>query len=262
MSRTDVPVKILMTVTYLAMVTMNYLANALPLNGRETGAISDAYANLFAPAGLTFAIWGVIYLLLAFHILYQWGAFRQQDAAREPLLRRVAILFSLSSVANTAWVFAWHYDVIWLSALLIVTILALLAVIVVTLQRAGLTGRDHWFVGVPFSVYFGWLTVATVANATVWLVSIGWDGLGISEEFWAVIIIAVAAVIGTLIMLHHRDIAYGLVLLWAFAGILIKHTSDTGFASQYPQVITTTIICLVAFLAAEGFIIWRKQNHA
>ena len=119
------PVKALVVITYLAMVITNYLANALPLNGRRTGDISDAYPSLFTPAGITFSIWGVIYLLLGAHVLYQLGLFRDRPETPEEaaLLNRVGILFAVSSIANTAWVFAWHFDLIPLSAVLIVTIL-------------------------------------------------------------------------------------------------------------------------------------------
>ena len=129
------PIKALVVVTYLAMVTMNYLANALPLNGRGTGDVSDAYPSLFTPAGLTFSIWGVIYLLLGLHVLYQLGLFRG-DEQDDVLLNRVGLLFSVSSLANTAWVFAWHYDVIWLSVVLIVTILVCLILITNILRVA------------------------------------------------------------------------------------------------------------------------------
>ena len=257
MKTAELPIKILVTVTYLVMVGTNYLANALPLNGRQTGEVSDAYANLFAPAGITFSIWGVIYALLAIHILYQWGLFHEERVENGPLLRKVGILFALSSLANTAWVFAWHYDQILLSTLLIATILVLLALIATALRQQPLTPREQWLVRLPFSVYFGWITVATVANITVWLVSIGWDGFGIPAQTWAVIIIAVAALIGILTMVRNRDIAYGVVLLWAFTGILIKHVSSDGFAGLYPAVIVTVCACLVAFLLAE-FFVWRK----
>lgn len=259
MRTAELPVKILVTVTYIIMVVTNYLANALPLNGRETGEISDAYENLFAPAGITFSIWGVIYLLLAIHILYQWGVFYRDGVGNGALLSKIGVLFSVSSLANTAWVFAWHYDQILLSTLLIASILAILATIVVTLRNHALTDREYWLVRVPFSVYFGWITVATVANITVFLVSIGWDGFGISIDVWAMIIIAVAALIGTLVMLRNHDYAYGVVLLWAFTGILIKHTSADGFAGNYPMVITTVIACLVAFVIAE-IVLWRRRN--
>ncbi len=262
MRTADLPVKILLTVTYLVMVGTNYLANALPLNGRQTGEISDLYENLFTPAGITFSIWSLIYTLLAIHILYQWGAFHGAGSQHGPLLRKVGILFSLSSLANTAWVFAWHYDQILLSTLLIATILVLLAVITVTLRDAALTTREQWLVRLPFSIYFGWITIATVANITVWLVSLGWDGSGIAEQWWTVIILVVAAAIGTLVMLRNRDYAYGLVLLWAFTGILIRHTSTgDGYAGRYPEVIATVVIALVVFLAAEAFLLWRRRSH-
>jgi hypothetical protein len=262
MRTAELPVKLLLTVTYLVMVGVNYLANALPLNGRETGEISDAYENLFAPAGITFAIWSVIYGLLALHILYQWGLFHREGVQNGPLLRKVGILFAISSLANTAWVFAWHYDQILLSTLLITSILVLLAIIVRTIHTHPLTTREQWLVRVPFSVYFGWITVATVANITVWLVSIGWDGFGLGAQTWAMIIVAVAAVIGTLVMLRNRDIAYGLVLLWAFTGIVIKHTTPDGFAGQYPVVIGAAIGCLVLFLVAEFFVVRNRVSAA
>ena len=258
MRTADLPVKLLVSVTYVVMVVTNYLANALPLNGRQTGAISDAYENLFAPAGITFAIWGLIYALLAVHILYQWGLFHKAGTANGPLLRKIGVLFAISSVANTVWVFAWHYDQIWLSAVLITAILVLLGIIVVTLRDHQLSDRERWLVQLPFSVYFGWITVATVANITVWLVSVGWDGFGISEQVWAVIIVAVAAAIGTATMLRNRDMAYGLVLIWAFVGILIKHVSADGFGGSYPAVIATSVVCLLVFLAAE-YLVWRRR---
>lgn len=259
MKTADLPVKLFLTVTYIVMVATNYLANALPLNGIETGEVSDSYPNLFAPAGITFSIWGVIYALLAVHILYQWGLFHRDGSNRGALLSRVGVLFGLSSLANTAWVFAWHYDQILISTLLIITILVLLSMIVGTLRDAGLDTREYWFIRLPFSVYLGWITVATVANITTWLVSIGFDGFGIAESIWAVVIIAVAAMIGVFKMIRNRDIAYGVVLIWAYIGILIKHTSADGWAGRFPEVITTIVVCLVAFLVAE-FLVWRRKT--
>lgn len=259
MRTADLPTKLFLTITYLAMVGTNYLANALPLNGRQTGEVSDAYENLFAPAGLTFSIWGVIYILLGIHILYQLGLFHDGKSDNGPLLNRVGLLFGVSSLANTAWVFAWHYDQILLSTLLIASILVLLGMIVTTLRNHDLTTREKWLVALPFSVYFGWITVATVANITVFLVSIGWDGFGLPEWVWASIIIPVAAIIGISVMLRNRDVAYGLVLIWAFIGILIKHTSAEGFAGQFPVVIGAIIVCLVAFLVTE-IVVWRRKS--
>jgi cell division protein FtsW (lipid II flippase) len=258
---TNRPLQVLVALTYLAMITMNFLANSLPLNGRRTGDISDAYPSLFTPAGLTFSIWGVIYLLLGAYVLYQLGLFRDSPdtAADTALLNRVGVLFAVSSLANTAWVFAWHYDNIPLSAVLIVVILVCLALIVVTLRSANLTGRRRWFVGVPFSVYFGWTTVAVVANITVLLVSRKWDGFGFADSTWAVIMVLVAMMIGTATMLRNRDVAYGLVLIWAFVGILIRQTSADGFAGRYPGIIGAVIASLVIYVVAEAAILRRHR---
>ncbi|BBZ78114.1 hypothetical protein MANY_34510 [Mycolicibacterium anyangense] len=254
------PIKALVLVTYLAMVTMNVLANALPLNGRNTGDVSNAYPSLFTPAGITFSIWSLIYLLLGLHVLYQLGLFREStpDVGRTALLNRVGVLFAVSSLANTAWIFAWHYDVIGLSVVLIVVILVCLILITDTVRVAQLSKREKFFIAVPFSVYFGWTTVATVANVTVLLVSLNWDGFGISPAVWATIIVAVAMLIGTVTMLRNRDVAYGLVLIWAFAGILLRQTTDLG--GRYPAIIAAVVASLVIFVAAEVLLL--RQHRA
>jgi len=254
-------VKIVTVVTYLAMIIVNALANILPINGLQTGQVSDSYPNLFAPAGLTFAIWGLIYLLLAGYTLYQLGVFQKdRSPGHAALLKRVSTLFSISSVANTAWIFAWHYRSIPLSMLLMLAILVCLMLINQATHREKLAPRESFFVRLPFSVYFGWITVATIANATTLLVDAGWDGFGISEPIWAIIIIAVGLIIGIATMLKKRDIAYGLVLIWAYTGILIKHTSAAGFAGQYTGVIAVVIISLVLLVVAEVRLVASSQG--
>lgn len=274
------PVKVLVVVTYVLMIAVNALANIIPINGQTTGGVSDSYENLFAPAGLTFSIWGVIYVLLGAHVLYQFGLFHgaELDAGarlagsagvgvgagsfRAALLRRVGVLFSASSLANVAWLLTWHYDLILLSTLLLATMLVLLILITRTILGTELSTRDRLFVRLPFSVYFGWITVATIANITVWLVSIGWDGFGIAESTWAVAIIAVGAIIGTAVILRDRDVAYGLVLVWAYLGIWIKHTSTSGFDDAYPAVSTTALICIAIFVAAGVAVLVRRRAAA
>lgn len=264
-------IKALIVTTYVAMIGVNTLANALPINGRTTGGVSDTYDNLFAPTGLTFAIWGVIYFLLGAHVLYQLGLFRAPatEAAkaagrtgasatdRVALLERVGVLFSLSSLANTTWVLAWHYDFIGVSALLLISMLVQLILITRTIIDARLSGREWLFMRLPFSVYFGWITVATIANITVWLVSIGWDGFGIPESTLAAVIVAVGATISTAVILRDKDIPYALVLVWAFSGIWLKHTSPSGFDGAHPVVIATTLAAIAVFVVAAGIVLVR-----
>lgn len=237
--------KLPVTVTFLVMIAVNALSVLLPINGVTPGEVSDSYPNLFAPAGVTFSIWGVIYALLAAHTLYQLGLFRGREKANEALLRRTAVAFSISSLLNTAWIFSWHYMVIPVSMILMALLLLSLIYIETAVNAKRLTLREKFFIRLPFSIYFGWITVATIANATTLLVSVGWDGFGLSESTWTVIMLAAGALIGITTALRFKDIAYVLALIWAYFGILLKHT--TTFSSQYPNVITAATVCIVLF---------------
>lgn len=257
-------IKVVVAVTYLAMVIVNALANIIPINGITTGAISDSYPDLFAPAPITFSIWGLIYILLAGYTLYQFGLFQDdRGAAREELFQRVGILFAVSSLANFLWIFAWHYNAIWLSLLFMIVILVCLIMIANRLSAEEFSAREKIFIRLPFSIYFGWITVATIANVTTFLVSIGWGGsLGASDQFWMIIVLLVGTAIGIARMRQDRDIAYGLVILWAYAGILNKHISPTEFAGQYPSVIIFAIITIIILVVAKVFLFYPGLKKA
>jgi hypothetical protein len=253
--------KIAVVLTYLIMIAVNALASILPINGMDTGQVSDSFPNLFAPAGLTFSIWGLIYLLLAAYTLYQLGLFQaDRGAAKSDLFAKVGILFALSSLANAAWILAWHYLNISLSLILMLVILALLARINLILDTEELNSRERFFIRLPFNVYFGWITVATIANVTALLVFSGWNQFGINDVVWMLVIVPVGAVIGLLTMFRFKSVAYGLVIVWAYLGIIIKHTSATGFAGQYPPVITVTVVSLIVLLAGVLYLIFSARK--
>jgi hypothetical protein len=255
--------KLFVVVTFVAMVTVNALANILPINRIGTGAVSDSYPNLFAPAGLTFAIWGLIYLLLAGYTLYQLGLFRGKAKEDDNgLLRKTGIVFSVSSLVNIAWIFSWHYKNIPFSTVLIAFMLICLIDIMHIIDAQKLSFREKLFVRLPFSVYFGWITVATIANVTTLLVSVGWDGFGLSPSLWTVIVLVVGMVIGAAATIRYKSMAYGLVLIWAYAGILIKHTSASGFANQYMAVIITVAVCMAFFIASVLYVLITRRRQA
>lgn len=236
-------VPIVAALTYVLMVTINALANILPIAGMNTGAVSDSYPNLFAPAGLTFSIWGLIYLLLAMYCIFQFFAKDQR-----PLRSRIGLIFSVSSVANTLWIFTWHYQYIGLSVVLMLVILVSLIWINRLIVEQKQDTSFYWTVRLPFSVYFGWITVATIANVTTFLVDLGWSGAPFSQSFWTALVLVVGLVIGLAWGLPNKDRGYLLTLIWAFLGILIKHTSI--FASAYLSVIITVSLCMVALTLA------------
>ena len=111
----------------------------------------------------------------------------------------------------------------------------------------------------PFSVYFGWTTVATVANITVLLVSLNWDGFGLTDSTWAAIIVVVAMVIGTVMTLRNQDVAYGLVVIWAYSGILMRQTSAEGLDGRYPIVVAAVVASLLVFGSAEAVVLLRRR---
>lgn len=243
---------------YAAMVTVNYLANALPIGGVTTGEASDAYANLFTPAGITFAIWGLIYTLLLVYVIYTWGWFgKKPDEKQQKLLNKVGGLFIISSLANIAWIFAWHYGIIVLSVLIMLGLLITLIKLADLLNKPTFSWTEKICLRWPFSIYFGWITVATIANITVFLVSINWSGWGISDQIWTIIILLVGALIGITRAIKDKNIPYLLVLVWAYGGIWLKHGSATGYASQYPNIIATLIGCIMLFLITVGWMALR-----
>ena len=203
----------------LALV-VNVLASTLPLNGQNTGEISDRFQVYFVPAGYVFAIWGIIYIGWIAFVIYQFRSSQKES----PRLRRLGYLFALSNIANAAWLFCWHYNQFGLSVLVMLTLLGLLiaSYLRLNVNHSSVSRAERWSVDIPFSVYLGWITVATVANITDWLYLIEWNGFGIAVQTWAIIMIAVASLVGLAMALIRKDAAYLFVLVWSFVGIAVK----------------------------------------
>lgn len=220
--------QIFVVLSILVAIVVNGLANALPLNGQNTGEISDRFEVYFTPAGYVFSIWGLIYLgLIAFAV------FQALPAQREnPRLRAVGWWVVIGSLANTAWIFLWHYEVF---PLTLIVMLVLLASLIITYLRLGVnrtqvSAVEKLAAHLPFSIYLGWITVATVANATALLDYLGWNSWGIPAITWMWIILAAVLVIALLMNFTRRDVAYALVILWAVAGIGVKQAAVSGVA--------------------------------
>ncbi|MDI6697230.1 MAG: tryptophan-rich sensory protein [Anaerolineales bacterium] len=225
----------------IVTIVFNGLANALPLNGQSTGQISDRFQVYFVPAGYVFSIWGLIYIgWLAFAIYQLLPA--QRD---NPRLRRVGYLFVWSGVANMAWLFFWHYEYFILTVVVMLILLLLLIAIYLRLQirKVQVASLERWCVDIPFSVYLGWITVATIANITALLSYLQWDGWGISPEVWTLIMLTAGVCIASAVSLTRGDIAYMLVIIWAFVGIAVKHAGVPIVATG--AWVTTTLVGLM-----------------
>lgn len=255
MTSSNKTLRIVAAVAFVAMLVANWGASTGALGGTPTGEISDGQPNLFAPAGFTFAIWGVIYLLLGAYTVYQF-------LSDDPLIDAITVPYIATSVLNIAWLTAWQYEIFWLSMIIMVGLLLTLIRIhtIVTADRLDLTRTLA--VRLPFNVYFGWICVATVANAATLLVNLGWRGTGLSEAQWTIVTLIVAAAIGMATTIISHSPAYGLVFVWAFWGILSKHqaAAPDGWDGAHPAVITTlqTLLPVLAVGTILGLVQWIR----
>lgn len=227
-------------------LVVNFLATALPLNGQTSAEIANRVPILFVPANYVFSIWGLIYMLLI-----GFGIYQALPSQREnPRLRRVGYWFALSCVANFTWLFLFHYEQFPLSMIAMIVLLVALIVIYIRLEigREKLNTAGTWLLHIPFSVYLGWITVATVANASYVLYTANWDGLGISGEVWTVIMLVIATGITVAMIVTRRDIAYSAVIVWALVGIVVKQAAIQTVAATAGVMVGLEMVALVAAL--------------
>jgi len=253
--------QILNLIGLAGVITVNYLANALPIAGKTTGELSDLYPSLFTPAGFTFSIWGLIYLLLIIFGVYQSkGLFSNSNIPQNDYLKRIGPWFFISSLANMAWIFAWHHQVVWLSMLIMLVMLFSLITIYLQLgiDHRIVSKNQRYFVNMPFSVYLGWITVATIANAATLLINLHWGGFGIGQEIWTSLMISIAAILTLVILFTRKDFFYSLVIIWAFVGIIYKR-SQPGEDFYLSIIITASagiflIAATLIFQAVKRFV--------
>ncbi len=241
----DILRQISVIVTILATIVVNALANILPINGQNTGQISDRFHVYFVPAGYVFSIWGLIYLgLIAFAI------FQALPSQREnPRLRMTGWWIVLGGLANIAWIFLWHYEQF---PLTVVAMLILLGTLILTylrfdINRGKVATAEKWAAHIPFSIYLGWITVATVANIASLLDYLKWNRFGIAPEIWMGIILLAVLAIAMLVNFSRRDVAYAAVILWGLAGIAVKFASVSAIA--IPTWITFGLVAITLLVA-------------
>lgn len=238
-----------------ATLFANYLANALPVAGRMTGQVSDLYPTLFTPAGFTFAIWGVIYLLLIGFAVFQarfWGK------PMPGFLEKIGWLFALSCLANGGWLLTFHHLQIGLSMLLMLVLLGCLAGIYLRLdaKKSNVSTPERWLVRLPFSVYLGWVTVATIANTAILLTHWGWVGQPGGPQFWTVLTLAAAVGVALLALWRRGDAAFAMVIAWALFGIFSKRMADLSTPDGWVET------AAAAGLAAISIgLVWRTISR-
>ena len=230
---------------FMFVIVMNVLSNALPINGQTMPEISAKYPALFTPAGFTFSIWGVIYLALLVYVVWQALPAQRSDTR----VAAISKYFQLNCLLNGAWIVVWHYDLLALSFLVMLGILATLILIYRSLRTGYDSGpRARYLVLVlPFSVYSGWITLATIANASAMQTGFGWDNIGLTALQWTFLKLAVAGAIGASLVLRYRDPVFGAVVVWGAYGISVMQSATPAVAGAA----TTLSILMVILVAIE-----------
>jgi translocator protein len=252
--------QVLVVGSFVLAIALNAAANIVPLNGQTTGEIADRFEVFVQPAGYVFSIWSLIYVGQLAFVLHSLRPSRLED----PLLRRIGLLPVAVAVLNGAWILAWHWELFPLTLLIMV---ALLVALIWLYRRAGFerTARpsghgqasaERWFVQLPFSIYLGWITVATIANVAV----VGnWADVptfGIAPELIAAAVLLVGLGIAVTVMLRTADVAYGGVIVWAYVGIVVKEFETTVVALAAGA----SVLVVAALIAAAvvGRLPWAR----
>jgi hypothetical protein len=253
-TKLSVLLKWLNVVAFVAVVFVNGLAGSTTLiGGKTTAQISDKNPTLITPAGYVFSIWGVIYILLGIFVVYQALPSEKGKEVRE----KVGWFFIISSILNIIWLLLWQLEHLFLSVVVMFLLLATLILIYLRLGigKSKVQMREKIAFHLPFSVYLGWITIASIANVAATLVSINWDGFGISPETWAIIIVATALLITILVLLTRKDAAYGLVVIWALLGIAVKQSSNQNI------VIIAEASAIILAITLISIILLSKMKH-
>jgi len=210
--------------SFFGVLVLNGLSNGQVVEGKSIGSISESYPTLFTPAGITFSVWGIIYLGLLGFVIYQGRDLVSKRPLNMEFRQDIGPWFILSNLFNMGWLLAWLNESLGLSLVLIFGLLASLLMIYLRLDINLRPVRTpvKWFVFVPFSIYLGWVCVASIANTSAYLVSIKWSGLGLFPEIWTVLMIAIAGLLALWVGKKRKDFAFRAVVLWALAGIVIK----------------------------------------
>lgn len=235
-------------IAFVAVVLVNGLAGSTTLiGGQDTAQVSDNNFTLITPAGYTFAIWGIIYTLLGLFVIYQ-----ALPSDNGKTTGKVGWFFIFSCIANICWLFLWQFEFLAVSVVLMFLLFASLlrAYLNLGISNSSISWRERIAVQAPFSVYFGWITIASIANVAAALVSVGWNGFGLSAETWGILVILIALLITTLVVITRRDAAYGLVIVWALIGISLGQSGNQNISllTQISAVVVALVIVLTKIL--------------
>jgi hypothetical protein len=240
-------------------ILVNYLSNAGLLNGNSMKTVSDRYFNHITPAGYAFSIWGIIYLGLLGFVFFT-GINPRKDPVRSAVVSKISWWFVLSCLANCFWVVAWLYDCTGISVMIMgILLLCLLKIIVNTrMELDAHPLKDYLFIYWPFALYSGWITVAFIANISAYLTKVGWQGWGISNVTWAIIMICAAGLVNVLMVYTRNLREFAVVGIWALLAIAVSNNTDPAGKNIVYACYAVSLLIL-AFVIHSGL---KNRKHS
>lgn len=254
-------IKIIVAITYIVMIAFTVLSFIKPFNGRDLIEITSSYPNFVTPSFYSYYIWILIYLLLGLFMVYQLDiAGHNINQVKKEVLFNSQIIFLVFCWLNILTIISFQFDYIALASVVILTMLICVSFLCKSLSITELSRQGKWFIKLPFSILYGWLTVSTVRTVVILFVSIRWEGFGIPIPLWAAATLAGMAVYAAIRTQRNKDIVYCLTIIWGYIGILIKHLSETGYDGQYPQLVIADIINIALLAGSAGVLLYKKKS--
>ena len=243
-------------IALIVTIIINYLSNTGIFNGNTMATISASYQNHFTPAGYAFSIWGLIYIGLLAFVIYQGRSLFKNIPEEDNSMLQIGWWFVVSCIANCLWIIAWLYDYIGLSVvIMLVLLMALIKIIINTrMELEDAPFKKIAFVWWPFCLYSGWITVALIANIAAWLTKVHWDGFGISEITWTMIMIVVAGAVNLLMTWKRNMREYALVGAWALIAIAVANGEAT------PSIVKTAIGVAALLLISSSIHAYKNRK--
>lgn len=234
------------------VLSVNALANILPINGMNTGQISDMYPSLFTPAGFTFSIWSILYILQIGFVIAQFSI------QNKSYFKELSLWYLVSCVANASWILVWHYLLTSASLVVMLVLLFSLTRIFLLLQNQSFEKKTEWLlIKLPFVLYLSWICVATIANTSALLLSFDWHGGFLSEEIWTIALLLIATALGLIVAFRFHEPAFLLVLMWAFFGIYMRWVE-----TEHEFISSTARVGVVLMALVFGKLILQKPKAA
>ena len=229
-------------------IIFNYLSNTGIFNGKTIANVSNQYQNLFTPAGYAFSIWGLIYLLLIGFVFYTGRSlFKPSQNEADGFVEKIEWWFVVSCIANCAWILTWLYGFTGLSVIVLLVAFISLLMIVLEALKYNASSAQKWFINFPFQIYAGWVSVALIAATAAWLTKIGWNGLGISEITWTIILMIIASIIHLLMTWKKNAPVFAFVAVWALVAIAVAN-KEVSQEIYFTALITAGIVFLSSCL--------------